>query len=487
VPSVADIEQAVINDLVVDAWTKGDLYYKLQDHQLDVYEFLRTRQNLTCSLLLSRRFGKTHICFTLDVEDCLRTPGARIAYFYPTQKQGKEILFPIYDIVFEDAPGSQKAVWNDQMSCYTFPNGSKIFIFGCENKGDVDRHRGPKYSAIRIDEAGVHGLLKYLYKSVLLPTLLTMKDKPLITFLGTPALFFDHEFRYICDFTAAKGDLIVRTISDNSSISEETKEKFIDESGGYESTETLREYFCKWVTDSRLVIIPEWNDKYIQTPEKEPEYKFYHHYVACDWGLGDKTAIMYATWDFKRAQLVIEAEQTLTNLDAVTSNIALLIKVTSEKLWPSSKVYRYIGDSNNAQIIQDLNVIYGLPFIGTTKSNMSDNPEHIKIKQSMVNSLRESVKRAQFIIEPQCKETIGNFRSGIWNKNYSSFERTEEYGHFDLLDAAIYLDRNVDRTTNPIPDNFYWNSQQAQIRTQAKPNAYAGALGVKNKTAVERI
>jgi len=486
-PSILEIEQAVVQDLIQDAWIKGDLYYKLQDHQLDVYGFLRTRQNLTCALLLSRRYGKTHISFIIDTEDCLKNPGTRVAYFYPTQKQGKEILFPIYDIVFDDAPTNQKAVWNDQMSCYTFPNGSKIFIFGCENKGDVDRHRGPKYSAIRIDEAGVHNYLRYLYKSVLLPTLLTMKEKPLITFMGTPALFFDHEFRYVCDSTAYKGDLIIRTISDNSSLTEETKEKFIDESGGYKSTETQREYFCKWVTDSRLVIIPEWDDKYIQVLEKEPEYKFYHRYVACDWGLGDKTAILYATWDFKRAKLIIEAEQTLTNVDAVTSNIALLIKATSAKLWPGDKVYRYIGDSNNAQIIQDLNITYGLPFIGTTKSNMSDNPENIGIKQSMVNALRETVKRGQFIIEPQNKECIGNFRSGIWNKNYSSFERTEEYGHFDLLDTAIYLNRNVDRTTNPIPDSFYWNSQQAQIRTQEKPNAYAGALGLKNKTAVERI
>lgn len=235
------------------------------------------------------------------------------------------------------------------------------------------------------------------------------------------------------------------------------------------------------------MVIPEWRPDYVQILDREPEYKFYHHYVACDWGLGDKTAILYATWDFKRACLYIEAEQTLTNRDAVTSNIAVLIKTKSEQLWPGSKVHRYVGDNNNGQIIQDLNIIYNLPFVGTTKSNMSDDPQRIGIKQSMVNDLREQVKRGQVIIHPDCKETIGNFRSGIWNKNFSSFERTEQYGHFDLLDAVIYLNRNVDRVTNPIPDTFYWDRQQSQIKSTAKPTPFAGALGLKRKVAVERF
>ena len=235
------------------------------------------------------------------------------------------------------------------------------------------------------------------------------------------------------------------------------------------------------------MVIPEWNYKYIYELEREPEYKFYHKYVSCDWGLGHKTAMLYATYDFKRSCLYIEAEQTLTNRDAVTSNVAALIGATTAKLWPGEKVKRYVGDSNNGQIIQDLNIIYGLPFVGTTKSNMSDDPNRVGIKQSMVNDLRMKVKQGGIVIHPSCTELIGNLRSGIWNKHYSSFEETETYGHFDLLDALIYLNRNVDRTTNPIPESFYWNSQQSQMKSKNKSSAFAGALGVKNKIAVEKI
>ena len=156
---------ALIQELKEGGWRSGQLKYKLQDHQLGVYDFLTTRKGLTCALLLSRRFGKTHICFLSDVEHCLRSARSRVAYFYPTLKQGKQIITPIADIVFEDAPSGLSGVWSEQESCFTFQNGSQIFIFGCDSMRDIDRLRGNKFSSIRIDESGVHPYLKYLYKS----------------------------------------------------------------------------------------------------------------------------------------------------------------------------------------------------------------------------------------------------------------------------------------------------------------------------------
>ena len=73
-------------------------------------------------------------------------------------------------------------------------------------------------SSIKIDESGVHPYLKYLYKSVLLPTLLTMKEKPLITFMGTPSPSIEHEFKEVFESCQLRGDAIKRTILDNSSI-----------------------------------------------------------------------------------------------------------------------------------------------------------------------------------------------------------------------------------------------------------------------------
>jgi len=442
-PSVLEIEEAVARDLIQDAWVKGDLYYKLQDHQLDIYGFLKSRSSLTCVLALSRRIGKTHVCFIGDTEQSIRKPGSRIAYFYPTLKQGKHIIFPIADIVFEDAPSGVAAVWSEQDSCYVFPNNSKIYIFGCDTMRDIDRHRGPKYSSIRIDECGVHHYLDYLYKSVLLPTLLTMKEKPLITFMGTPALSTEHQFKYIWDSNQLKGNFMLRTINDNTSITLETKEEFIEESGGYESTETRREYFCEWVTDSEYAVIPEWRDHFIEETERTEYYQFYDVYCAMDIGGRDKTAIIWGYYDFKKASLIVEHEAILTGQDTTPSKIADAIREIESIYYPGKRIKRW-ADNNAVIILQDLSLSHKIHF----------NPTSKDLKLAMVADARTMIGAGRIILHPRTIELAGCLRSAIWDKTKTTFTRSGLFGHFDALDALIYLIRNLDEITNPIPSLY---------------------------------
>ena len=125
-------------------------------------------------------------------------------------------------------------------------------------------------------------------------------------------------------------------------------------------------------------------------------------------------------------------------------------------------------------MINDLNIDYKIPFVSTDKTDLF----------AMVNSVRELVKSGQLIISPECKEMIGNLRSGIWDKHFKSFERTEAYGHFDLLAALIYLNRNIDKRTNPIPENFYWQYQKNQMKSKLNSNPLAAGMGLKPKKAI---
>lgn len=437
------VELALRNDLIQDAWAKGDLYYKLQDHQLDIYHFLRTRQSLTCFLLLSRRYGKTHISFIVDVEDCLRTPNSRIGYFYPTLKQGKQIIFPIAEIVFEDAPAGFSGIWSELESCYVFPNQSKIYIFGCDSMRDIDRHRGPKYSSIRIDETGVHPYLNYLYKSVLLPTLLTMKTKPLIAFMGTPAPSIEHESKMIYEQAVQKGDAIRKTIMDNDSIDTQTREDFILESGGYDSTETRREYFCEWVTDSELAVIPEWRDDFIQEVERTEYYQFYDIYCVMDVGGRDKTAIGWFYYDFKKGQLIQEYESILTGQETTVQRIAEEIKAIENEHYKDKKIRRW-ADNNAVILLQDLSINHQIGF----------NPTSKDLKLAMVSEVRTFVNQGRLLIHPRCIETAGCLRSAVWEKNRSEYQRSSLYGHFDALDVVVYTIRNLDTHSNPIPWDY---------------------------------
>jgi hypothetical protein len=48
-------------------------------------------------------------------------------------------------------------------------------------------------------------------------------------------------------------------------------------------------------------------------------------------------------------------------------------------------------------------------------------------------------------------------RNGIWDKNRQKLAKSRVFGHFDALMALVYLVRNVDKDTNPIPKYFQKN------------------------------
>jgi hypothetical protein len=54
-------------------------------------------------------------------------------------------------------------------------------------------------------------------------------------------------------------------------------------------------------------------------------------------------------------------------------------------------------------------------------------------------------------VSTRCKHLLGCLKYGVWDKNRKEFARSKAYGHYDHLAALIYLVRNLDRFTNPIP------------------------------------
>jgi PBSX family phage terminase large subunit len=421
--------------------------------------------------------GKTIAGAAEFIKLCSINAGLESMMVSPSYPMANRTILPTFKTMLESS--NIDFTYNEQKHIFYIPDFRHTTYVG---SADIPASlKGSNLSHLWMDEPSVCSLDAYTQSIARVRVAAAPKLSILHTFTPETMTWCYDEF--IINQRSDREVVFGRTI-DNPELAKD----YVENLKSRYSEEMQKMYLeGQFVFATDKMVIPEWRPDFIQELERQPEYKFYQHYVSCDWGLGDKTAIVYATWDFLRSVLYVEKVQTLTNRDAVTSNIATLIKATSHDLWQESKLVRYVGDSNNGQIIQDLNIIYNLPFVGTTKSNMSDDPQRIGIKQSMVNALREQVKQGKVIIDPSCLEMIGNLRSGIWNKNYSSFERSEQYGHFDLLDALIYLNRNIDRASNPIPETFYWDKQKSQIKTKAHVSPLAGALGLKRKIAVEKF
>ena len=71
--------------------------------------------------------------------------------------------------------------------------------------------------------------------------------------------------------------------------------------------------------------------------------------------------------------------------------------------------------------------------------------------EAMVNEVRLLVKQGRLKVDPRCDQLIGCLKYAVWTDNRKQFDRSTAYGHYDALAALIYLVRNIDQFTNPVP------------------------------------
>lgn len=96
--------------------------------------------------------------------------------------------------------------------------------------------------------------------------------------------------------------------------------------------------------------------------------------------------------------------------------------------------------------IADLHQRHGLTFLPTRKDD----------KQLAVDELDVMVRRGKLRIHPRCTNLIREMYSTVWNASRTEWERTAD-GHGDLLDALVYVLRNVrrHRDVRPVRTNIF--------------------------------
>ena len=359
----------------------------------------------------------------------------------PYQRSLNNIIRPLFRQVFETIPDYMRPKWKASQNMFVFPlNGAEIQIAGCNN-GHEDDLRGTAAGLVLIDEAGLIDDLEYVVNDVLMPQLLTTGGN--IIMASTPPRTPDHEFVSMCHEAEEAGNYSKHTIYE-SGYPDDVIERFCKEAGGVNSTTWKREYLCEFVVDENYSVIPEWNDRLIRKIDRDDLFKYYHYYEAMDIGGRDKTAILFGYYDFTKAMLVVE-DEIIINRPAMTSRmIADTVKIKETDLLKGKEVRCRVADNNNVILLQDLGQAHGLHFLPTNKDDLP----------AMVNQLRLWVLAGKISINERCVQTIGCLKYAIWNDKRTEFTRSSTYGHYDALAALIYLVRNIDTHTNPIPQNL---------------------------------
>jgi hypothetical protein len=424
-------------EILAYAWGKAqNLDYLLKDHQLRIEEaFLKSAERIFVEEI-GRQVGKTYWNCKKAVEIGLIIPNGRIKYASAFQTSVEEYVIPTIQQILSDCPGIIKPKWLASKKKFIFHNGAEIKLLGLDR--DPNAGRGPYCDLYIIDEGGFVKTLETIIDSVILPMFNTRPWGRIIISSSSPESPA-HPFVGYADKYKMLDSYIKMTIKDSNL----TPDRITEIENEYQDKSAmLRELYCVRIVDASLAIIPEWREEFIQKIEPDKLRPYYHNYTAMDLGvLRDFTAGICAYYDFAHAKLMITHEFGIKGPEMTTEKLRDLLRNTEKQAFGDLPAHLRISDNNNPLLIQDLNTLHGISFMATNKTEL----------RAMVNTVRMWVNQGRIIIDPSCKFIIGCLASGVWTNNRKEFDRSLAYGHYDWLAALIYLVRNVDEMTNPIP------------------------------------
>lgn len=452
-PSLKEIKKAR-----EELWRMGSLEWKLKSHQKEMYKFYHDKTDKIIVINCSRQIGKSVFLGVLATEQCINHPNSIVKLLQPKQNMIRRNFKPIMNMLLEDCPKDMFPEFKTQDNTYVFPNGSEIQLAGTDN-GNADNIRGGKAHLCLIDEAGFCNELNDLISSILIPT--TLQTNGRIILCSTTSTDPNHEFIQQIKEARIKKTLLVRTIYDVLRIGIDTKEEEpqIDmrkietiikgTPGGEESDAFRTEYLCEIITDSERSVVPEFskNQKDIVVEWARPP--FCDKYVSMDIGIRDLTVVLFGYYDFQNAVLVVEDELVMNGSEMTTDKLAEGIRDKEYDNWlnkltgEQEKPYMRVSD-NSLTVINDLAVLHGLYFRPTDKQN----------KAEALNQVRMMLSNNQIVINPRCEVLISHLTLATWDKSKKDFTRSKDHGHFDALDALVYMVRNVNMTHNPYPKGY---------------------------------
>lgn len=482
-------------DMLREAWSLGELSYKLSPAQRVVYDEMRRwsvskdRQGRTFVLDIGRRFGKSSILVLLAFEDCLLNPGWRWVYYGPKHKDLMKFIREHLSKLIMDCPPDLAPVWTKSDSTYRFHNGSQLEFIGLDV--NPDGARGGSFDGCGLDEAAFFDNLENIVQSVLVPQMLG-KPHARIYAGSTPPISPSH---YWSSSMVPKAVLeqacLTRTIEDSDIYTHEEKEEFIAELGGRKAARCRRELFTEHVTDETLAIIPEFRDveKDVMVAVEPPYFR--DCYVSMDPGWNDHTAVLFGFWHFSDSYLYVEDEVSAPRMNSAL--IADMIRQKETVLWtgvlhhrghrvqPRPQPYMRVSD-NDPRLLFDLANDHKLIFTATAKDNLDQQ----------INSVRVAISEKRIRIHPRCKMLRKQLRDGIWkNEARKVFAREgSDLGHFDLIAALVYLWRNASmyKGRNPAPreekyvaDMKIRGGNDGQGQTQSKFSRRAGRIWLRAK------
>lgn len=458
-------------------WRRGDLSWLVAPSasSLQVYQAFHAAPPLSMFVEeCSRKVGKSFLGLALGFEACLANPGKRVNYATRTGKEAEQVLAPLAAQMTKDAPPELRPVVLSD-GTIAFPKygpaeGAHIVLFGAENQAMAERGRGPESVLNIVDEAGFIPVLRYLLIEVLKPQLVYTKGKTLV--LSSPPISQGHEFCVIADAAKARGLYSHRNVYTPGGLfeSEQEIEEYVASfaadlgitvSAFRKSAAFKREVLGQRCMDETLAVVPEFAEVELDSHEKHPVtgqdvllrgivrphprpagWMHVDKYASLDPGMSDLSGGLFAYNDFLAGGLVV-VEDELLMAQARTAVLAAAF-AAKEKALGYEKMRLRVVDDPGQRLVADFE----------NEHKQSWSPARKDDREAAINLLRVIVGNRQLIILPNCVNFIRHLRHAVRVRPGGDMARSESDGHFDLVAAAWYLTRHVERDRNPYPKDF---------------------------------
>jgi hypothetical protein len=470
-------------------WRKGDVSWLLDEGQA-AWASALWRGDGHAVWNIGRQRGKSFAALALACGYAASNPGVIVRYAGKTSKSAAAIVGPTLAQVLVDAPQDSLPEIRELEGVVAWPNGSRMVWAGTDSE-QFDRLRGPRAHLVLLDEAAFYPRLEAV-EAALLPQLTTTAGRAL--YLSTPPEQLSHPFVRRWHAARAAGRGFHSTVHDNPRLGPEGVARIVRQEAArlgmteeelQASTYWRREYLAEFVQEESRAAIPGWTPAAQADAVREVARPVHFDaYVSLDFGWGDPHAVVFGWWDFVSGKLVVEDELELRS--ANTAQLAAAVKGREKSLWGVDRwagtllgaadvdtpewlkevartsndaprqPYMRVGD-NDPLVLADLYSQHGLAIVPTRKDE----------KALAVSDLDEAVRQRRVVVHPRCKRLVEQLASTMWNRARTGWERTDK-DHGDLLDALVYLWRNVRKHRDPRPPG--WGIDKANTWTPEEPD-----------------
>lgn len=390
--------------------------------------FAKSRARLQTACC-TRRSGKTHgeLAKLLDV--VRSTPGSTGLYITLSRINAKRIAWETLKTL--NAEWQLGGVANESELMMSFGNGSRLYLTGCADMGEVEKFRGLALVIVVIDEAQSFpsSLLQRLIDEVLMPALMDFAG--LLVLVGTPGPV-PTGYYHAC-VISPEWEHHSFSVFDNPHIerkSGQTPKQLLDaelKRRGVTADDPViqREWFGRWVLDPNALVFrfdPSVNGR-VLSPLIGVEHHHQHHVIGVDFGYYDADAIAVLGWSDDSPEIDL-VEEVVTAKQHITP-LMDKVRAMEAKYSPLAIVADFA--SLGMKIAGEISARTSVPVEAADKMR----------KMEHVEWLNDALRTRRLFAPPS-----GRFAQDCalveWDKNNPEKPKISSRFHSDICDAVLY-------------------------------------------------